>query len=218
MPSSPEKRISGLKIVAWTFRVLALIILAVLIIEAANLFLYLPSLISYSSMANAVVPFVPLAVGIGLLQWGAARMFDEVEDAKENLDEKIVGYILSNKVTSFETLSRWTGIPQRRVADLAARLAAKGRFSGYTIDLASQSISNTPPYAVGPTSPPPPPPSYPRAQTAFSPSDEVVKVKAKLYELEALKRQGRIADGEYNEMKDELEKRLANLDTGTQVY
>jgi hypothetical protein len=51
-----------------------------------------------------------------------------------------------------------------------------------------------------------------------NPSDEAVRIKAKLYELDMLKKQGRISDDEYNEMKGDLEQKLVNLDMGTQVY
>lgn len=144
-------------------------------------------------------------------------MFAQAKEAQQGLEEKVVGYIVSNRTMSFDTLSRWTGLPLKKAADLAARLAARGKLPGYTIDLASQSISNAT-SGVGLTNPAAPPPMSLHAQTPFNPSDEVVRVKAKLYELEALKKQGRITEGEYGDMKDELEKKLANLDTGTQVY
>lgn len=202
---------------AWALRVLGVLVLVVVAIQAANVLLNLPSLNSYSSMAGAVIQFVPLGIAIGLLDWGSGHMFAQAKEAQQGLEEKVVGYIVSNRTMSFDTLSRWTGLPLKKAADLAARLAARGKLPGYTIDLASQSISNAT-SGVGLTNPAAPPPMSLHAQTPFNPSDEVVRVKAKLYELEALKKQGRITEGEYGDMKDELEKKLANLDTGTQVY
>lgn len=48
--------------------------------------------------------------------------------------------------------------------------------------------------------------------------DESVKVKAKLYELENLKKQEKIGQEAYDKLKEEYEKRLAQTDLGTQIY
>lgn len=217
MVSSPDQRIAGLKIAGWALRILTVIILAALIIQAANFFLYLPNVATYSNMAQIVIQFVPLMVATGLLQWGSSHLFAQAEEVKAELEEKLAGYILSNQSMTIETISRWTGLPQKRAADMIALLVAQGRLSGYTIDLPSQTVFLNS-AAQRPVSAPYSPPSPTPVRVPSNLSDEAVRIKAKLYELDMLKKQSRISEDEYNEMKGDLERKLVNLDTGTQVY
>lgn len=217
MPSSPDQRIDGLKIAGWALRILAVIVLAALLIQAADFALYLPNIFTYSNLAQIATQFVPLMVGIGLLQWGSSHLFAQAKDVESDLEEKLTGYVLSSQSVTIETISRWTGLRQRKAADLVARLVAKGRLKGYTIDIPSQTVFKTSPdqrpigapYRTPNATPVPPPADL---------SDEAVRLKAKLYELDMLKKQGRITEDEYSEMKGDLERKLVNLDTGTQVY
>lgn len=217
MASSPDQRIAGLKIAGWALRILSIVILAALIIQAANFFIYFPNIATYSNLAQIVTQFVPLMVATGLLQWGSSHLFAQADEVKAELEEKLVGYIKSNQSMAIETISRWTGLPQKRAADMVAILAAQGRLSGYTIDLPSQTVYLNP-TAQRPVGAPHGAPSpIPIRATANLP-DEAVRIKAKLYELGMLKNQGRISEDEYNEMTGDLERKLVNLDTGTQVY
>ena len=219
MSPSPDQRITALKVVGWALRVLTVSIVAVLIIQVADFILGVTRIGTFSDLLSLISQFVPLMVAIGLLEWGSRHLFRKAEGIQSDLEQKLTGYITSNQGTSIETLSKWTGLPQRKTADMAARLAAGGNLPGYTIDLPSQTIFRGPaPHTSNdmPYTPPRPIPS-PAAPIPDS-SDEATRVKAKLYELDLLKKQGRISEEEYNDMKGELERKLVNLDSGTQVY
>ena len=217
MSSSPDQRVTALKIAGWLLRIAAVIVLAALLYQLAEFLLTFPQIASYSSFAVDVSQLIPLILGTGLLQWGSGRFFDQARAAESELEEKVIGYVTSNQSVSIATVSGWVGMPQKKTADLIARLSAKGRLRGYVIDLPSQAVFSPPssqPTTGGPFHIPnmvtaPPPPDL---------SDEVVKIKAKLYELDTLKKQGRISEQEYNEMREDLERKLVNVDSGTQVY
>jgi hypothetical protein len=216
---SPDQRITALKVVGWALRVLTVSIIAVLLIQAADFILGVTRIGTFSDLLSLVSQFVPLMVAIGLLEWGSRHLFRQAEEIQSDLELKLTGYITSNQSTSIETLSKWTGLPQRKTADMAARLAAGGNLVGYTIDIPSQTIfRGSAPHTPNDT--PYTPPRSIRSPVAPIPdsSDETTRVKAKLYELDLLKKQGRISEEEYNEMKGELERKLTNLDSGTQVY
>ena len=121
-------------------------------------------------------------------------------------------------------------LTRKEVADRLAMLASTGRVKDVTIDLASGTISrgslpvqdapqvsqasyNAPQQAIPAVEDAPPEP----AQVPVE-SDEAIKIKAKLYELEILKQQGKIGAQSYNKLKEEYERKLAQADTGTHVY
>lgn len=216
--SSVEQRITAFKILGWVLRIVGIIVLIGLFLDIVYLLPSLSSGTSFSALMQSMIQIVPLVIAYAVLQWGSSHVFAQVTEEQNSLEEKIVGYVTSNDTVSLDMLSKWTRIPHRRVADLVARLSAKGILSGYVIDIPSQTITKVPVgRSVGPSRPPVMP-TTPPTQAPSNPLDEATRLKAKLYELEVLKRQGRISESEYSEIKDELERKLVNLDTGTQVY
>ena len=212
--SSVEQRITVFKLLGWVLRIVGIIILIGIFIDIVSIVPSLPEI----NLLNWIPQIIPLVIAYAVLQWGSGHVFSQADHEQKSLEEKMIGYVTSNNMVNLDMLSRWTGIPQRRVADLLARLSANGRLSGCVIDIPSQTIrKESLGKGVGlgqnPVIPSPPP-----IQTPPNPLDEAVRLKAKLYELEVLKKQGRISESEYNEIKDELERKLVNLDTGTQVY
>ncbi len=218
--ASVEQRITAFKVLGWVLRIVGIIILIGLFVDIVNFLPSLPFIANFTQFMQEIgTQFIPLVIGYAILQWGSHHLFAQANEEQNGLEEKLVGYITSNERVSIDMLAKWTRIPHRRVADLVARLTAKALLTGYVIDIPSQTISRVP---VGRSMEPPRlpviPVTQPPLQTPSNPADEATRLKAKLYELEVLKKQGRISEAEYNEIKDELERKLVNLDTGTQVY
>lgn len=217
MASSPDQRVAALKLAGWLLRIAAVVILAALLYQVAEFVLSFPQIASYTTFALDVSQLIPLILATGLLQWGSGHFFAQARTAESDLEEKVMGYVTSNQRVSIATISGWVGMSQKRTADLIARLSAKGRLRGYVIDLPSQSVFVSPPSQQTASEPY----RIPTLTTAPPPvdlSDEAVRIKAKLYELDTLKKQGRISEAEYNEMREDLERKLVNVDSGTQVY
>ncbi len=218
--SSVEQRITAFRILGWVLRIVSVIILIGLFVDIVYLLPRLQDILhSFDVFSQQFIQAIPLVIAYAVLQWGSHHLFAQANEEQNNLEEKIVGYITSNERVSIDMLAKWTRIPHRKIADLVARLVAKALLKGYVIDIPSQTISRvpvgsgmerlTPPIVAVP---------QPPLQTPPNPTDEATRLKAKLYEIEVLKKQGRISEAEYNEIKDEVERKLVNLDTGTQVY
>jgi DNA-binding Lrp family transcriptional regulator len=227
-----SQRIVLLKVVSWSLRILAVLLL---IIIAISVITSLPNVTPNSpNLSNTLGTLIEenllLVVAVAVIVWISSMVWGMITHQEDDLDDKLLGYVISNPSTDIAALATWMNLTRKEVADRLAKLASAGEVKGVTIDLASGTISrgslpvqDTPP--ANQTSYQTPPQTMASVQNvAPEPaqvpveSDEAIKMKAKLYELEILKQQGKIGVQSYDKLKEEYERKLAQADTGTKVY
>jgi hypothetical protein len=195
------------------------VLLVIIVISIIN---SLATITTVPPNRDLIIPLVQvwiaLFIGAIICGWFSSHVFYSASKLEQSLDERLLGYVMSNEASGLDLLARWIGLTQKEVADRLARLVSQGALSGYFIDIPRQMVIKAP----GPTSTPdynPAPAATPAlAEASHESADEVVKTKAKLYELEMLRKQGKISNQTYNKLKEEYERKLSESDTGTQVY
>lgn len=156
--------------------------------------------------------------------FAAGGIFNETATRERYyLRQRIAGYVKSNELTNIEVLADWFGIDQIEASNIIAELAAQDKIEGYTIDLQRQLVyRNDASFQFGPPEPAEVTEGsgeIPVVRSAVpQPSNDVIKLKASLYELDQLKQQGKISDQAYERLKDEYERKLSQSETGTKVY
>ena len=93
------------------------------------------SLVEYTVIPIVVIMVVLLIIIISLQYYTVNQ--------REELAEKIIGYVASNEETNFSALGSWMGISQKEAADIVARLVSQGRLQGIRIDLAKLAITSS---------------------------------------------------------------------------
>ena len=216
---SSTRQIKNYRFVGWVLRILAVslaLVIAVSTIESV------PTITASSSaFYSAWEEVIFVLLGVVVITWFSEHMFRVASDQDKSINERLMGFVMSAETVTFDELGAWVRITQVEVADRLGRIASKGGLKDYLIDLSNRVVTRAPKQAV---------PLGPRPTTQVSPAqaseappmgaepDDVIRIKAKLYELEVLKQQGKIGQPAYDKLKEEYEKKLAQSDKGTQVY
>ncbi len=238
--SSVTQQVWLTKLFGWGLRAISGIIVILAVVYLVQVLPTLGQNTVIPIIQNMAIYFI-IAVGVA---WFSGHFFKIATEREQNLDERLLGYVLAGNLVNFEALAGWTRITQQDVANRLAKLSSSGMLRDYQIDLqnrmvtkigvASSNYSNanspqTKSFCPNCKAPIRPGAEYCNlcgtrlpsvAATPGTPSelDDAIKVKAKLYELEVLKQQGKISGGAYDKLKEEYEKKLAQADKGTQVY
>lgn len=214
--SSTSRRISILRVLGWTLRLLAALLL---VLVGLDVVYALPNLNSATAGSNSVLlPLIQqsviLLIAVGAAVWLSGHFFVMAKDKDESLNERLLGYVQSTDMVSLDVLAGQMVLTQKEAADRLAKLVSQGLLKDRAIDLQNQRVVKTweAPQAEQPVTAP-----QERPQ-AVAESDETIRVKAKLYELEVLRQQGKISQKAYDNLKEDYEKKLAQADKGTQVY
>jgi hypothetical protein len=223
-----SQRIVLLKVIGWSLRILAALLV---IVMAVSFITALPNIAqtspnASSNLATLIQADLFLLLGLCVVTIISTYIFSVAKHQEEDLDSKLLGYVISNYSTNLAAIATWLNLTQKEVADRLAKLASKGQVYGVNIDLTNGTISRgTLPVEqassrnqASPASMASVPNTMVQPASVPSESDEVIKIKAKLYELEVLKQQGKIGTPAYNKLKEEYETKLAQIDTGTKVY
>jgi hypothetical protein len=212
-------RISGLRIVGWSLRILAMLFVALF---AYGIVISLPDMDQGTSVTVPLLQqSILLLVGAVIVGWGSAHAFDQAKKADQELNDRLVGYVSASEQVRIDALAGWMRLTEKETADRLAKMASTGKLSNFRIDLENRVISKAPPPPPRPVSPPSQPvvqPHVPPPPPPMGESDEIIRIKAKLYELEQLKQGGKISDSAYTKLKEEYEKKMSQADKGTQVY
>src|SRR5208283_713245 len=100
---------------------------------------------SFTSLFEyTVIPIVAIMVVLLIIIFSVHYY---IANQREELTEKIIGYVTSNEETSFSELGSWLDISQKEAADIVAKSVSQGRLEGIRIDLAKLAITskqNTP--------------------------------------------------------------------------
>ncbi len=222
--SSPVRRISLLMRGGWILRVLSVALLVFIAIGVASAYVASgTSGLTLGASSGLIQQSIYVLIGFAIAFWASDRFFKAGFKEELRLDEKLAGYVKSypSSRIPLESLSGWVRLTQAETTDRVARLLSEEELTGYNIDIPNGVISKgqeplpaSPPDSL--STPSVAPSSTPSPATYLP--DEATRIKAKLYELEVLRRQGKISGPAYQKLKDEFDKDLAKLDTGTQVY
>lgn len=137
----------------------------------------------------------------------------------KSINERLFGFVTTANAVSFDDLAKWTRIEHQEAVDRLAKIASKGSLRDFIIDVTHGIVvRGQKPLESLDSRPGPPSSQISAAPEPIVGPDEAIKVKAKLYELDVLKQQGKISQKSYDKLKEEYEKKLAQADSGTQVY
>ena len=156
--------------------------------------------------------------------WASGHFFNLASREEQSLDEKLTGYIKSypSSTLSLQSLSEWVRLTQTETVDRVAKLISKEKLTGYSIDIPNGVIGRLqePPSSSGIPSllSTPIRAAVPTPSPGVSTHDEAMRIKARMYDLEMLKQQGKIGASQYQKLREEYERELSRLDSGTQVY
>jgi len=158
-----------------------------------------------------------IIIGAVIVAGLSGYMFKLANEQDESINERLLGFVVATNSATFDELAGWTRIRIRETADRLARLASQGNLMDFGIDLSNRMIMRT---RGGTDTAGAGQPSIhaPQAAQTNAEADEGIRLKAKLYELDVLRQQGKIGQPAYDKLKEEYEKKLAQSDKGTQVY
>jgi|SRR5208283_142283 len=174
-----------------------------------------------SFIESTVIPFVTIMIVIFIAVY---YLQITIANQREELAEKIIGYVTSNEETDLAVLGSLLDISETEASDIVAKLVTQDRLQGIRIDLSNFTITKEQNVVLSPaasnplTNPDPVHSAASQTKTAQPLSSDDVIIKARLYELDQLKAQNKIGDTAYFKLREDLEKKLSQTEKGTQVY
>jgi hypothetical protein len=240
--SSVTQRIWLTKLFGWALRITTGLIIVLAVVNLVTEFPGTTPDTVVPIIQGAAIYLIIAAV----VAWLSDHLFKLARAQEQTLDQSLLGYVVASDSVSLDVLAGWTRTTQSEVARLLAKLASAGKLKDYQIDLPNRMVtkvravpasvaakpSHTPQTQLScPNCKAPVRPgmeycemcgtrlsSAPTIRGTASEVDEAIRVKAKIYELEVLRQQGKISGNAYDKLKEEYEKKLAQADKGTQVY
>ena len=135
--SSVTQQVWLTKLFGWGLRAISGIIVILAVVYLVQVLPTLGQNTVIPIIQNMAIYFI-IAVGVA---WFSGHFFKIATEREQNLDERLLGYVLAGNLVNFEALAGWTRITQQDVANRLAKLSSSGMLRDYQIDLQNRMVT-----------------------------------------------------------------------------